>query len=88
MGATMGAAVESKRISELIESADRAQANGRSADAAGLIAEARALAPSDPRVLNALGLQALRANDPASARPLLEQAVAGEPREPVCRLRP
>ena len=43
----------------------------------------RALAPSDPRVLNALGLQALRANDAASARPLLEQAVAGEPREPV-----
>ena len=83
MGAIMGAAVESKRISELIESADRAQANGRSADAARFIAEARALAPSDPRVLNALGLQALRANDPAGARPLLEQAVAGEPREPV-----
>jgi aspartate beta-hydroxylase len=83
MGATMVAAVESKRISELIESADRAQANGRSADAAALIAEARALAPSDPRVLNALGLQALRASDPASALPFLEQAVARDPREPT-----
>jgi aspartate beta-hydroxylase len=83
MGANMAAAVESKRISELIESADRAQANGRSDDATLLIAQAHALAPSDPRVLNALGLQALRANDPAGARPHLEQAVAREPREPV-----
>jgi aspartyl/asparaginyl beta-hydroxylase (cupin superfamily) len=83
MGVNMVAVAESKRISELIESADRAQANGRSADAAQLIAEARTLAPSDPRVLNALGLQALRANDSAGARPHLEQAVAREPREPV-----
>jgi aspartate beta-hydroxylase len=79
----MVVAVESKRISELIESADRALADGRGAEAARLIAEASALAPSDPRVLNALGLQALRANDPAIARPLLEQAVETEPREPV-----
>jgi aspartate beta-hydroxylase len=83
MGATMVAPVESKRISELIESADRAQVNGRGDEAARLIAEARALAPSDPRVLNALGLRALRANDPAGARPFLEQAVTREPREPV-----
>ncbi len=83
MDANMVAAAESNRVSELIESADRAQAHGRSGDAARLIAEARALAPSDPRVLNALGLQALRANDPANARPLLEQAVAQEPREPT-----
>jgi aspartate beta-hydroxylase len=83
MSVTMVAAIESKRISELIESADRAQTDGRGAEAARLMAEARALAPSDPRVLNALGLQALRANDPAGARPLLEQAVAREPREPV-----
>src|SRR5271168_5042593 len=83
MCASMVAAVESKRITELIESADRAQASGRSGDAAGFIAEARALAPTDPRVLNALGLQALRANDPARALPLLEQAVAREPREPA-----
>lgn len=83
MGASMVAAVESKRISELIESADRAQANGRIDEAARLIAEARSLAPSDPRVLNALGLQALRANDAVSASPFLEKAVAREPREPV-----
>jgi aspartate beta-hydroxylase len=83
MCAIMVAAAENKRISELIESAERAQANGRNTVAAGLIAEARALAPSDPRVLNALGLQALRANDPVSASPLLEQAVAREPREPT-----
>ena len=83
MGVIMMSAVDGKRVSELIEAADRAQANGRSEDAAAFIAEACALAPADPQVLNALGLRALRANDPASARPLLEQAVAREPREPV-----
>jgi aspartate beta-hydroxylase len=83
MGANMVAAVDNKRISELIESADRAQANGRGDHADRLLAQARELAPSEPRVLNALGLQALRANDPTRARPLLEQAVAREPREPV-----
>jgi aspartate beta-hydroxylase len=79
----MTAAADGNRISQLLESADRAQANGLSSDAARLIAEARALAPADSRVLNALGLQALRENDPARARPHLEQAVAQAPREPV-----
>jgi len=79
----MTAAADSNRISQLLESADRAQANGLGSDAARLIAEARALAPADSRVLNALGLQALRENDPTSARPQLEQAVAQTPREPV-----
>jgi len=83
MGANMAAATDSNRISQLLESADRAQASGLGSDAARLIAEARALAPADPRVLNALGLQALRANDPTSARPHLEQAVAHAPQEPV-----
>jgi aspartate beta-hydroxylase len=83
MGAIMVARAEDNRISQLLESAERAQANGRSNDAAQLVAQARALAPSDPRVLNALGLQALRTNDSASARPHLEEAVALEPREPV-----
>jgi aspartate beta-hydroxylase len=83
MGANMAAATDSNRISQLLESADRAQASGLGSDAARLIAEARALAPADPRVLNALGLQALRANDPTAARPHLEQAVAQAPQEPV-----
>ena len=83
MGANMAAAADSNRISQLLESADRAQASGLGSDAARLIAEARALAPADPRVLNALGLQALRANDPTSARPHLEQAVAHAPQEPA-----
>ena len=83
MGANMAAATDSNRISQLLESADRAQASGLGSEAARLIAEARALAPADPRVLNALGLQALRANDPTSARPHLEQAVAHAPQEPA-----
>jgi aspartate beta-hydroxylase len=83
MSPIMTAAADSNRISQLLESADRAQANGFGSDAARLIAEARALAPSDSRVLNALGLQALRENDPTNARPHLEQAVAQTPREPV-----
>lgn len=83
MGTAMTAAADSNRISQLLESAERAQANGQSGDAARLIAEARALAPADARVLNALGLQALRENDAAGARPHLEQAVAHAPREPV-----
>jgi aspartyl/asparaginyl beta-hydroxylase (cupin superfamily) len=83
MNATMMAAAESSQISQLIESAERAQTNGRSAEAANLLAEARSLAPSDPRVLNALGLQALRANDLPAARQHLEQSAAQDPRSPV-----
>jgi aspartyl/asparaginyl beta-hydroxylase (cupin superfamily)/Tfp pilus assembly protein PilF len=79
----MVAAAENDRLSQLLESADRARANGLDSDAARLVAEAHALAPTDSRVLNALGLQALRANDPTRARPYLEQAVARAPREPV-----
>jgi aspartate beta-hydroxylase len=79
----MAADTDNHRIAQLLGSAERAQANGLGSDAARLIAEARALAPSDSRVLNALGLQALRANDPAGARTHLEQAVARAPTEPV-----
>jgi aspartyl/asparaginyl beta-hydroxylase (cupin superfamily) len=80
---TMVASADAKRVSELIEAAERAQAGGRACEAARLVAEARVLAPSHPLVLNALGVQALRANDPSAARPHLEQAVSQEPRDPV-----
>ena len=77
------AAAESNRIAQLIESAERAQTNGRNTEAAKLLAEAEALAPSDQRVLAALGLQALRVNDLPTARQHLERAAGQEPRSPV-----
>jgi aspartate beta-hydroxylase len=79
----MMAAAESNRIAQLIESAERALAEGRNTEAANLLAEAEALAPSDQRVLTALGVQALRVNDLPSARQHLERAAGQEPRSPV-----
>ncbi len=70
MSATMVAAAESKRISELIESADRAQANGRGADAAAAHrggARAGALRPARAERPRAPGAARERSRERASA---------------------
>jgi aspartate beta-hydroxylase len=81
MELTMGA--DSNRIAQLIESAERAEASGRGTEAANLLAQAKSLAPSDPLVLNALGLQAMRANDFPAARQHLERAAGLASRSPA-----
>lgn len=66
------------RLRALIESAERTNAQGKPAEAAKLLSEARALAPDHPAVLGACGVHALRQGDAAQARTLLERSVAAD----------
>ena len=66
----------------MIDAADKAAAAGQHAEAARLLAAAEAAAPGSPRVLNALGMHALKSGEFAAARRHLEDAVhldAGAP---------
>src|ERR1700742_3972040 len=67
-GFTIVAAPDSRRIAQLVPFAERARSAGRNREATELLAQAESLAPSDALVLNALGLQAMRANDLSAAR--------------------
>jgi aspartate beta-hydroxylase len=73
-------------IIELIESADRAAAGGRIAEATQLLSRAQGLEPAHPRVLSALGLLALRTGRAAEARGHFEAAVRVDPKSPMIRL--
>src|SRR5256884_8001168 len=76
------AAADDARIGSLIDAADKAAAAGQHAEAARLLAAAEAAAPRNPRVLNALGMLALKTGEFAAARRRLEEAVqldAGAP---------
>src|SRR5438552_17824276 len=82
MGAT--AATESQ-IRVLIEAVDRADREGNRREAERALAQARAAAPEDPRVLNVAGMRALLGGDAGAARPLLERAAAADPGSPALR---
>ena len=76
------AAAQDPRIGSLIDAADKAAAAGQHAEAARLLAAAEAAAPRDPRVLNALGMYALKTGEFLAARRRFEDAVhvdAGAP---------
>src|SRR5436190_1017689 len=73
MGAS--AATESQ-IRVLIDAVDRADREGNRREAERALAQARAAAPDDPRVLNVAGMRALLGGDAGAVRPLLEQAAA------------
>ena len=77
------AAADDARIGALIESADKAAAAGQHAEAARLLAAAETAAPQDPRVLNALGMHALKTGEFTAARRRLEEAVRRDARSPV-----
>ncbi|HYL02098.1 MAG TPA: aspartyl/asparaginyl beta-hydroxylase domain-containing protein [Steroidobacteraceae bacterium] len=76
-------AAEDTRISSLITAADQAAEAGRHAEAARLLESARAAAPGNPRVLNALGMHALKTGEFAAARQHLEEAVRLDARAPL-----
>src|SRR2546430_16742889 len=71
MGAS--AATESQ-IRMLIDAVDRADREGNRREAERALAQARAAAPDDPRVLNVAGMRALLGGDARSARPLPARA--------------
>jgi aspartate beta-hydroxylase len=75
-------AADDARIGSLIDAADKAAAAGQHAEAARLLAAAEVAAPRNPRVLNALGMHALKTGEFLAARRHLEAAVqldAGAP---------
>src|SRR5688572_1121789 len=67
----------------LVQSADRAIAAGKREEAQRLIAQAEALSPEHPLVLNARGVFELRGGDAVAARALLERAIQLEGRNPA-----
>ena len=78
----MSAAADEARLGSMIAAADKAAAAGQHAEAARLLAAAQAEAPGSPRVLNALGMLALKTGEFGAARRHLEEAVrldAGAP---------
>ncbi len=77
---TMAASpADSSFIGHLIDGADKAAAAGRHSEATRLLEEAKAAAPSHPRVLSALGMYALKTGDLGSARKHLDAAVMADP---------
>lgn len=72
------AAPVQSQIRELLGAAERADLQGRPAEAARLLSQALALAPDSGAVLGAHGVHALRTRDPAQARQWLERAVAAD----------
>ena len=80
MGAS--AATESQ-IRVLIDAVDRADREGNRREAERALAQARAAAPDDPRVLNVAGMRALLGGDAGAARPLLERAAALDSGSPM-----
>src|SRR5947209_1905816 len=76
------AATESQ-IRVLIDAVDRADREGNRREAERVLAQARAAAPDDPRVLNVAGMRALLGGDAGAARPLLERAAALDPGSPM-----
>src|SRR2546427_5586443 len=79
---TATAATESQ-IRALIDVVDRADREGNRGEAERALAQARAAAPDDPRVLNVAGMRALLGGDAGAARPLLERAAALDPGSPM-----
>jgi aspartate beta-hydroxylase len=77
------AATDDAHVGSLIAAADRAAESGDQTEAARLLAAAEAAAPGDPRVLNALGMHALKTGQFAAAGRRLEEAVALDPRAPL-----
>jgi aspartate beta-hydroxylase len=77
------AAADDARIGSLITAADAAAEAGQHMEAARLLAEAEAASPRNPRVLNALGMHALKIGEFATAARRLEQAVQLDARAPL-----
>ncbi|GGB29276.1 hypothetical protein GCM10011380_18480 [Sphingomonas metalli] len=67
-------------LEALFEQAQQSARAGRRAESASLYQRILALSPDNPRALNALGNQALTANELGAARSWFERAVAADPR--------
>lgn len=75
----MNASRTDARLRVLLDAHERALAEGQTAEASRLLAQAKAIAPDHEAVLNAMAIAALRAGNAPAARQLLERAVARNP---------
>jgi len=71
------------RLDTALAAAMAARQRGDAAGERSQLDEALALAPGDPRILNARGMRALGDGDHALARRCFEGAAAADPREPA-----
>ncbi|QHL91799.1 hypothetical protein GVO57_05065 [Sphingomonas changnyeongensis] len=71
------------RVARLVSAAQQAQQARQLDEAARLMEEALALAPGDPRLLNALGTIRLGLGEPQAAHVLFTRAAAADPGEPI-----
>lgn len=71
------------RLDTALAAAVTARQRGDAAGERSQLDAALALAPGDPRILNARGMRALGDGDPALARRCFEGATAADPREPA-----
>src|SRR2546428_8825191 len=79
---TATAATESQ-IRALIDVVDRADREGNRGEAERALAQARATAPDDPRVLSGDGMGAALGGDAGAARPLVGRAATLDPGSPM-----
>lgn len=77
----MAATETEQRLRGLLERAERAGAAGQRQEAAQWLAQAQAIAPDHPLVLNSAGLAALSMGDAASAHNLFRQAIEKDSRQ-------
>lgn len=74
---------DQRRLETLLSAALAARQRGDAEDERRQLDAALALSPSDPRILNARGMRALKDGDPLSARRHFEGAAAADPGEPA-----
>jgi len=70
------------RLRDLVQHAERALSSGRRDEAKRLLAQAKALEPNHPLVLNAEGVQELHGGDSVVARRLFERAIESDAGNP------
>jgi Flp pilus assembly protein TadD len=73
-----GTASDDQRIPALIDAANQALANGRTAEAANLVRQAELESPGHPLVLNEIGRRTLLSGNAARAREVFEQALRSD----------
>ena len=81
--ATTTPSQQDSRLLGLVQRAEQANAAGQDRESSRLLAEAQAINPSHPLVLNLAGVLQLHAGNVAGARQLLDQAIAADAGNPA-----
>jgi aspartyl/asparaginyl beta-hydroxylase (cupin superfamily)/Flp pilus assembly protein TadD len=76
-------AANESEIRRVVSAAEQARLAGRRDEAMRLLAQAQAMAPEHPLVLNEAGVDKLHAGDASGARPFLERAIEKDGKNPT-----